>query len=292
MIIAHIIGGLGNQMFQYATARAVAESMGETLLLDVSGFSNYQLHNGYELSRIFSGRKKLATKVDLKKVLGWQSSHLIQSLLMRSQLSWLRSKEFIVEPHFQYWGGIKSISNNAYLTGYWQSEKYFKSIEPLIRQDFIFKHPMSAENIKVANEIKNSNSVSIHIRRGDYINNTVTLATHGLCSLDYYNASIKHISEKVEQPEFFIFSDDIAWVKDNLKIDFPIHYVEHNYGSESYNDMRLMCLCKHNIIANSSFSWWGAWLNQNSNKIVIAPKRWFNKANDTKDLIPAEWIML
>lgn len=292
MIITHIIGGLGNQMFQYATARAVAENMDETLLLDVSGFSNYKLHNGFELSCVFAGPKEIATKDDLQQVLGWQSKPIIKRFLFRNEFSWLRSKQFVIEPHFQYWDGIEGIPSNAYLSGYWQSEKYFKSIESVIREDFKFKQPMSAENRKIADEIVKNNAVSLHIRRGDYVKDAATLVTHGLCSLEYYHAAIQLISEQVEQPKFFIFSDDIEWVKGNLKIDFPTHFIDHNHGPESYNDMRLMSLCKHNIIANSSFSWWGAWLNQCQTKIVVAPKRWFNKQTDTNDLIPAKWIKL
>jgi len=292
MIITHIIGGLGNQMFQYATARAIAENMNETLLLDVSGFSNYQLHNGFELSRVFAGPKKIATKDDLQQVLGWQSNPIINRFLFRNEFSWLRSKQFVIEPHFQYWDGIEKIPSNAYLSGYWQSEKYFKSIDSLIREDFTFKHPMSAANIKIANEIAKGNAISLHIRRGDYVKDATTLATHGICSLEYYHAAVKLISEQVEQPEFFIFSDDIEWVKDNLKIDFPTHFIDHNHGTESYNDMRLMSLCMHNIIANSSFSWWGAWLNQSQNKMVIAPKRWFNNQTNTVSLYPESWLKL
>jgi hypothetical protein len=110
--------------------------------------------------------------------------------------------------------------------------------------------------------------------------------------LDYYREAIRHIAERVEQPRFFVFSDDIAWVKDNLIIDFPSHYVDHNHGTESYSDMRLMSLCQHHIIANSSFSWWGAWLNPITDKIVIAPRRWFANQTDVRDLIPQDWVTL
>ena len=110
--------------------------------------------------------------------------------------------------------------------------------------------------------------------------------------VEYYHAAIQYIAERVEQPDFFIFSDDVAWVKDNLKMKFPCHYVDHNHGAESYNDMRLMSMCQYHIIANSSFSWWGAWLNPSTKKIVIAPKRWFANRTDVRDLFPQGWVTL
>jgi len=161
-----------------------------------------------------------------------------------------------------------------------------------IRADFTFQLPLENKNAELAKQINQVSAVSLHVRRGDYANNPKTTATHGLCSLDYYRAAIRHVSDRIEQPYFFIFSDDIGWVKDNLKMDFPCQYVDHNQGAESYNDMRLMSMCKHHIIANSSFSWWGAWLNPNVEKTVIAPKLWFANATNTQDLIPQSWVKL
>ena len=290
MIISHIIGGLGNQMFQYAVARALAEKTHQPLKLDVSSFSTYKLHNGFELVRIFEVHKELATAEDISALLGLQSSPMLKRLIVRHELTWLRSKKLVVEPHFQYWDGLESILKDAYLTGYWQSEKYFKSIEATIRSDFTFKQPMSQANQNIVNDIVQSKSISLHVRRGDYVQNSVTLAAHGACPLEYYQAAIAYMIERVALPKFFIFSDDIEWVKNNIRINFPCQYVENNHGAESYNDMHLMSLCNHNVIANSSFSWWGAWLNSNPNKIVIAPKRWFNNATDTNDLFPTNWV--
>ena len=135
-------------------------------------------------------------------------------------------------------------------------------------------------------------AVSLHVRRGDYVSDPKTKAILGVCSLDYYRAAIAHIAERIESPAFFVFSDDIAWAKANLEIPFPCEYVDHNQGQQSYNDMHLMSLCKHHIIANSSFSWWGAWLNPRKDKIVIAPENWFANNEDAKDLIPPESVKL
>jgi hypothetical protein len=293
MIIVQILGGLGNQMFQYAAGRALAEKLHQPLRLDVSKFDNYRLHNGFQLSRTFVGTMELAAPEDLQRVLGWRVIPPLKRLLLWPEFSMLRGNRFVVEPHFQYWAEINQVPPNTFLIGYWQTEKYFKSIEPNIRADFVFGQPMSQKNRQIADEITQSNAISLHVRRGDYVQNTKTFATHGVCSLDYYRAAIQHIAERVDEPNFFVFSDDIAWVKDNLKIDFPYQYVDHNNGAESYNDMRLMSLCQHHIIANSSFSWWGAWLNSNHNKMVIAPKKWFaNNNNFVTDLYPQGWITL
>lgn len=293
MMIVEVIGGLGNQMFQYAAGRALATRLHESLSLDISGFDGYKLHNGFELMRIFSGQFDVASNGEIREVLGFRGIDLFKKILSNSRFSKLRGRKFIVEPHFQYWNELENALPNSYLIGYWQSEKYFNSIESSIRADFSFKLPMSTENELIAAEIQKQASISLHVRRGDYIQNTQTLATHGVCSLDYYIDAVKYVTDRINKPKFFIFSDDIQWVKENLKIDFPCCYIDHNKGSESYNDMRLMSMCQHHIIANSSFSWWGAWLNPNQKKLVLAPKKWFaTSANSTIDLISPNWIVI
>lgn len=292
MIISYIIGGLGNQMFQYAAGRALSLKHKQPLLLDISGFAHYSLHQGFELPLVFSCPVTTASTKDVQTVLGWQAYPLLKRQLSSPRWAMLRSDTFIVEPHFQYWAGISEVPQKAYLTGYWQSERYFQAISDVIRADFTFKPPLNEKNADIAQQISHVNAVSLHIRRGDYVQNPITLATHGLCTLDYYKAAIQTIAQSVEQPQFFIFSDDIAWVKANLTLPYPCHYIAHNQGAESYNDMRLMSLCQHHIIANSSFSWWGAWLNPSPTKIVIAPKQWFADDKNVGDLLPHSWITL
>ncbi|ADE13114.1 alpha-1,2-fucosyltransferase [Sideroxydans lithotrophicus] len=292
MVISNIIGGLGNQMFQYAAARALSLKLEVPLKLDISGFTNYALHQGFELDRIFGCKIEIASEADVHEILGWQSASGIRRVVSRPGMSIFRRKGFVVEPHFSYWNGIRKITGDCYLAGYWQSEKYFLDAAVEIRKDFSFKLPLDSHNAELAEKIDQENAVSLHIRRGDYANNPLTAATHGLCSLDYYRKSIKHIAGQVRNPYFFVFSDDIAWVKDNLEIEFPSQYVDYNHGSMSFNDMRLMSLCKHHIIANSSFSWWGAWLNPNPEKVVIAPERWFANRTDVQDLLPPGWVKL
>jgi len=292
MIITQLIGGLGNQMFQYSVGRALAYRMGSDFKVDISGFKNYKSHYGFELQRIFNSNCLLANVSDIRSVLRWQSPSFIRRVLLKSCMRGFRCKQLVVEPHFKYWQGINELKVQSYLTGNWQSEKYFAEVAREIRNDFTFKIPMRDKNIELANQISKVNAVSLHVRRGDYANNQKYLSIHGLCSIEYYLAAIKYFSEHLKRPYFFVFSDDIKWVKSNLKINHPCIYVDHNNGTESYNDMHLMSMCKHHIIANSSFSWWGAWLNPSSDKIVISPKQWFAKKTDTKDLIPPEWIRL
>lgn len=292
MIITNIIGGLGNQMFQYAAARSISIDLKQILYLDISGFKNYELHQGFELQRLFNCVTKIANEEDLSLVLGWQSPLLVRRILKKRPFNVIHNKNLVIEPSFAYWDGINQISANSYLEGYWQSEKYFANHADVIRSDFTFKLPISQENTGIVKMISQVNAISLHVRRGDYVSNQKTNAAHGVCSLDYYRAAIQLITKKVEHPVFFIFSDDIKWVKSNLTIDSQCVYVEHNQGQESYNDMWLMSLCKHNIIANSSFSWWGAWLNANVEKIVVAPKQWFASQKDVRDLLPNGWVRL
>jgi hypothetical protein len=294
LIITHITGGIGNQMFQYAAGRALSLERKQPLRLDVSGFAGNGPHQGFELQRVFDCPVEIATQAEMRNILGWQSPARIRRVLARPSLAGFCRDGFIVEPHFHYWPEIKNVSSASYLHGYWQSEKYFRQIASVILADFTFKIPFTSRNAELADHIKQVDAVSLHVRRGDYVRNEKTNARHGLCSLQYYQAAIQNISEKVEQSHFFIFSDDIAWAKDNLSMDLPCQYVDLNRGAESYNDMHLMSVCRHHIIANSSFSWWAAWLNPDQEKIVVAPKKWFadEKKLNIKDLFPQGWVTL
>lgn len=292
MIVSKIIGGIGNQMFQYAASRALSLKYGQPLRLDISAFAGYELHHGFELQKVFNCQLEIARESDVRNILGWQYSSQIRRLTAKQCFRVFRGKGYIIEPHFHYWPDILKAPRDCYLDGYWQSEKYFDEFASVIRTDFTFKIPMANRNVEIVTHIGQENSVSLHVRRGDYAINPKTNATHGLCSLDYYRMAIRYFADRIGQPYFFVFSDDIAWAKYNLKMDFPCQYIDHNHGEDSYNDMRLMSICRHHIIANSSFSWWGAWLNPSLDKIVVAPKKWFSNNNDIKDLFPQGWVAL
>ena len=291
MIITNIIGGLGNQMFQYAAGRARSLNLSVPLKLDTRDFSGYQLHQGFELNRVFNCNAEIAAGIDLAKTLDWQRSKFAQRFLRRPQFKCLRHKSYVVEPHFNYWSGISQLKDNIYLDGYWQSEQYFIEFADKIRTEFTFKLPVSLKNKEISTQISNINAVSLHIRRGDYVSNAKN-AYIGTCSLDYYRAAIAKINSIVDKPIFYVFSDDFNWAKNNLILDSKSVFISHNTGKESYNDMRLISLCKHHIIANSSFSWWGAWLNRNAEKIVIAPKQWFAGDMNDVDLVPSNWLKM
>jgi hypothetical protein len=277
-------------MFQFATGLAISKLNNTELKLDISSFENYTLHNGFELDEVFLGNFAIASLSDVSSVLRAKRSPLIRKVYRRLFTGNVVSN-YIIEPDFNYWSEFKRISNNTYIEGYWQSERYFKDISQHIQTQFKFKQPLTNLNMELAQSIQLQNSVSIHIRRGDYISNKKNLQIYNTCDINYYKNAINHILQRVSNPTFYVFSDDISWAKSFLAA-YPCVFIDHNKSKNSYIDMQLMSMCKHNIIANSSFSWWGAWLNSYNRKIVIAPKKWFYKEISTEDLIPKSWLKL
>jgi hypothetical protein len=182
---------------------------------------------------------------------------------------------------------------SCYLKGYWQSPKYFASVESYIRQDIVVKEPLAGVNFEIAERIVDSQSVSLHVRRGDYATNPVTQNYHGTCGPEYYESAQRALLEQLGSIELFVFSDDPDWVEHNLRFLAPATMMQHNGPSRDYEDLRLLSLCRHHIIANSTFSWWGAWLCANPTKSVIAPKNWFRGAGlSANDLLPNSWIRI
>lgn len=293
MIVSHILGGIGNQMFQYAAGRALSCHVQQTLLLDTRDFASYTLHQGFELERVFALSATLCSEKNARELLGWRAHRQARRILRRPECSWLRGQHYIQEPQFNFWPEFFNLPADSYLCGYWQSELYFNRIEQVIRADFAFREPLTGQNQEIATELARQQSVSLHVRRGDYISDAKASKVMNVCSLEYYQRAISHICTYLENPVFYVFSDDMAWVRRNLQLNHPCHYIDFNQGQQSYRDMQLMSLCKHNIIANSSFSWWGAWLNANADKRVVAPQNWFvdGKTSD-KDLVPQNWLRL
>lgn len=292
MIITNAIGGLGNQMFQYAAGRALSLRTNQAFAINTSNFNHYKLHNGYELHRLFDLSAPIATKSDISQVIGLFAATAIEWSMPSRIIQAFARSNFLKEQSFSYVKKFSELRGSYYLDGYWQSEQYFKEYAAHIRADFRFRDEFTLVNSKIYEEIKDSCSVSCHIRRGDYVSNYKTSQIHGSCTKDYYSNAIKHIKEKLVNPRFFIFSDDQEWVRGNLVFPKNSFFVSGNRGSNSFRDMQLMSVCQHHIIANSSFSWWGAWLNPNQSKIVVAPRRWFAADIDDSDLIPKEWIRL
>lgn len=287
MIIVRLTGGLCNQMFQYAVARRVSQFNNAILKFDLSEYEKKNQIRTYRL-KYFNILENIAIKEEIEKLIGSNNKSTKKILNIISK----RNKNHIKEKHFHFDKDILKLHDNIYFDGYWQSEKYFIDIEKTIRQEYVLKSQFNKKLIKKDEyeKIGNCNSISIHVRRGDYDYHTTINNVFGLCSLDYYRKAISRVVEDINNPNFFIFSDDITWTKENLKIDYPTVFIENN---KDYEDLVLMSRCKANIIANSSFSWWGAWLNQNKRKIVIAPKNWFrDKSKNTKDLLPKTWIQM
>ena len=237
----------------------------------------------------------MATKTEIENMI--YSQNIINKLSRKSALKLgfknFRNSNWIVEKQFHFDSETLEAKNNVLLDGYWQSEKYFVDIKEILRREFIVKYQQNSESQKFADFIRSTQSVSVHVRRTDYLENPLTNQIHGTCNQDYYDRAVSYISDRISNPHLFVFSDEPQWARDNLKYDFPTTIVDCNDASRNYEDLRLMSSCKHNIIANSSFSWWAGWLNLNPNKIVIAPQNWFNDTSrNTKDIIPDQWIKL
>lgn len=294
MVIVRLCGGIGNQMFQYAAARRLAHVNNVPLKLDLGWFGK---------NRAYTRRKynldcfALTAETGRDEEIAALRSHRNNSFSRRFP-AFLKKRFFhtgqthIIEKAYNFDPEILLLKDNVYLDGYWQSDKYFNDAGDVIRSDFTFRDEPEGQNLQYAEMILNLNSVSLHVRRGDYVTSAKTGAFHGLCSLDYYKKAVNEIFRKTGKPVFFMFSDDMEWVKSNLKIDGDVYYIDCNTTETCHEDMRLMSLCKHHIIANSSFSWWGAWLGSDPDKIVYAPSKWFNAKVDTRDNIPSSWIRL
>ncbi|MBV5329827.1 MAG: alpha-1,2-fucosyltransferase [Chlorobium sp.] len=292
IVIVRLIGGLGNQMFQYAAGRSLSDSHHVPLLLDISGFEQYDLRR-YELGG-FNIRGRSA---HLDELNSFGPSQVKPSLFFQvlEKVGIRKYKKRLQEASFSYDSRILTVKPPVYLDGYWQSERYFSHIESVLRSEFSLKEKLTTANADMVKQITSAGecAVSVHIRRGDYVTNPHTAQYHGVCSLDYYRTAVSYIAERVSQPHFFIFSDDHDWVLKNFDIDYQMTLVQVNDANQGIYDLHLMKACRHHIIANSSFSWWGAWLNPSSEKIVLAPKRWFaSSGKDTSDLLPASWVRL
>lgn len=287
-----IYGGLGNQMFQYALCVALNQKGIKSRIL----FSHYLYsfhHNGFSLGNAFKIKLDLPSKI-LNSILTYgeffYKNRISGFFLKRMLVSYQQKKnKYLEKKEFEFDPEVFNQKGKT-LVGIWQAEAYFRDIKELIVREFEFRTPADQINGELIEKIVNSNSVSIHIRRGDYLNDRWKNILGVIRGTVYYDNAINFIRGKVKNPQYFVFSDDIKWAKENLKLDNCI-YVDHNKGRNSYVDMYLMSICKHNIIANSTFSWWGAWLNKNPKKIVTIPEKWIIGKN-CKQMYPAQWVRI
>lgn len=293
MIVSRLSGGLGNQLFQYATGRSLAARTGAELKLDSSWIDarDSKAPGRYELG---------CFAVDAEVSPVWKVGRLRASKSLRRALQAVRPSRrpflrVIVEPSdLAFEPAVLAAGDNTYLVGYWQFEEYFKEHEALIRRELQFVPRLRVENARLAREIERANAVSVHVRRGDYVTSERHSRMIGALTPDYYRQAVDFIAERVGDIRLFVFSDDPAWCAANLRFRKRTVLVEHNSAPErAFEDLRLMSLCSHHVIANSTFSWWGAWLNPSRTKLIVAPRQWLRDPvlNRTRSL-PHGWIRL
>lgn len=290
MIVVRLYGGLGNQLFQYAVGRALAIKNADELYLDTSWFSKKKpgvTPRKYELSQYRIKAKTL--RAPLSMITFWYKIPLIRNIVPNWPLRLYKEKFFGFDPT------INELERNVYLDGYWQSYRYFEKIRSDLVNEIQPISPPSKDDLKIVSMLMNiENSVCVHVRRGDYISNPNAAKVHVVCDVGYYERAKRIIESKIENPTYFFFSDDMRWVRTNLNWGRSAIFVEHNSEISAFQDLRLMSMCRHHIIANSTFSWWAAWLAGNAvEQVKIAPKRWLTTQNHDLDyLIPSEWTTL
>jgi len=296
MEIIAFSGGLGNQMFQYAFYLAKSKTSSD---IAINTYSIYRegVKSGFELKELFGVQPPEQTSLSfriIRKLLIFRERknyRLICNLFLKFiQLFGIKILKEKGASQFSplY---LNCQSGIVYYFGFWQTPLYFQEIEDEIRTIYSFNaNKLSAKSKELFPKIHAQESVSIHIRRGDFLSDANKSIYADICTFAYYSKAIAYISENVENPQFFIFSDDIEWAKKNLSLQ-NADYIDWNSGVNSWEDMFLISQCKHNIIANSTFSWWGAWLNKNPEKRVIAPSRFINTSK-TPDIYPVDWIKM
>ena len=286
MIHLRLAGGLGNQLFQYAAGRALALRRGTGLVLDTRDLGRGgPAHSVYGLHH-FAIDARIGSDADLPP----HRTRLLAHALWR-RLG--RSPRFLREHGLGLNPAVLSAPDNTYLHGYFQSEAYFADAIPALRRDLTIITPPSPENADWLARIAADNaSVSLHLRRGDYVSDSKGAATHGTCDAAHYRRAIAALTERTgTQPSLYIFSDDPDWARANLDLGLPMQVPGHNGPDVPHEDLRLMSACRHHIIANSTFSWWGAWLDPRPDAVTIAPRRWFaDPALSNPDILPARWV--
>lgn len=293
MIITKLTGGIGNQMFQYAAGKRLAISNNTELKLDITHFENRIMPDGlpyrsYSLPilnfheniasqkeiDLFKNHPKSILKRGIKKIKNLYSPHIE-----------------LLESHFHFIPEILNLKGSFYLDGYWQCEKYFRDIAGEIRKEFQIKTELTPEGEALVNEINSRNSICLNVRRQEFTNNNII---NQFVGKKYLDDAVALMVNKISNPHFYIVSDDLAWCKENLNLNYPHAFIEeHLYGDQFRNCLFYMTCCKHFIIPNSTFGWWAAWLSNNKEKVVIAPTKWLNDPlRNTKDVIPESWIKI
>ncbi|EHH01146.1 alpha-1,2-fucosyltransferase [Paraprevotella clara] len=275
MRLIKMTGGLGNQMFIYAMYLKM-KTIFPDVRIDLSDMVHYQVHYGYEMNKVFHlPRTEFCINRSLKKI--------IEFLLFKTILERKQGGSLVPYTRKYHWPWI-------YFKGFYQSEKYFAGIEKEVREAFVFDiRRASRRSLRAMQEIKaDPHAVSIHVRRGDYLLEKHWKALGCICQSSYYLNALAELEKRVKHPHYYVFSEDLNWVRQNLPL-IKAEFIDWNKGEDSWQDMMLMSHCRHHIICNSTFSWWGAWLNPLPDKIVIAPERW-TQTTDSADVVPESWL--
>lgn len=290
MIVVQLSGGLGNQMFQYALGRKLAETQGCHVKLDITNYEKYS-DRKYELPRL-NVCADIASSFDLQRCKGYGFGGRIVVPLFAKLLPGI-SVKVVSEKSISFDSSVLHHAGNGYLIGYWQNEQYFYDIREVLRKELTLKGSLDEENRLVDERIRTANSVAIHVRRGDYVSDPSTVARMESVGEEYYSRATNYVLTRVSNPHFFVFSDDPAWAMANLRFQHPVTFVSHNGPDDGVLDLHLMSACKHNIIANSTFSWWAAWLNSNPEKVVVAPRHWYKGVGlQAMGLLSEGWVAL
>lgn len=291
MKLVAVTGGLGNQMFGYAFMVRLSKEHHARMFHPFNDKARRYGHSGFQLDKVFKLRCEDGKKHFGTKLFGayWHVTRLFPKRMRPALLRLVGMHEVKVAENFVFYPEVlQSAHHNELFMGTWQSPHYFEGADAELREALSFKEELLNESTrKLHDVIVGCNAVSLHVRHDDYLSTAYAQGFGGICTKAYYQNAIAFIKQHVDHPKLFVFSDDINWCRENLDIG-DATFVDCNHGNDSWQDMYLMSCCKHNIIANSTFSWWGAWLNPNPDKIVVAPQKWWNGLND--DVVPDAWI--
>ena len=291
MIGAFICGGLGNQMFQYAAARALALRRGSGLQLDLAAFGKpgaFEVARPYELGKLAIEVAPTGSAAALSFLLARREQAALRKL---SGWTTVREGALGFDP------GVNQLGDGTYLFGYWQSWRYFDDCANQLRAEMQPRAPLSEASRRLRDAMRATNSLALHVRRGDYVSSLETAAFHGALPADFYSRAVQFVRERSQDLSCFVFSDDLEWCRTALLgLGLPLTFVDLNSGADSWQDLYLMAACRHSIIANSSFSWWAAWLGdgqEHADRMVVAPQRWFAGADSAvEDRCPPGWTVL
>jgi hypothetical protein len=292
MICVRLEGGLGNQLFQYAAGRALALRHRTELILDTSTLQRHK-------RRVTPRQFELDSFVHLGRVATVHESRFLPWMHRTAAIShWVSPWRTYVEKGLSFNDPFASLPDQTYLVGYWQSFRYFADIAQLLMDEFKPVDVLSKASAVVAEQIDTSTSVALHVRRGDYASLASAANFHGVLPQSYYKSALNHVRERILSPKYFVFSDDPEWCRKNLPLDNTTTFVSHNAGPDAWQDLMLMSRCHHHVIANSSFSWWGAWMADQrwgvKRRRVIAPEHWFGgKAyQNLVSRFPPHWVTI